>query len=267
MSALIDLLVEELIAARTSRGMTQEEWARQIKFSPTHVSSVETQHRPPTTDYVAAIDKAFQTGGVYTRLLAKFASIEAEPVWHRDWLVHEQRATLLRWFEPLYLPGMLQTEAYARQVLRDARISSETAEQLLASRLERQEALKRDRPTRFVFVIDETILYRPIVHGRPEMMVEQLEHLLTCAEQANIDIHLVPREAGVYPGLQGAFIMATYQDGTVVSQVDHQVRAQVLTGADDIVTLQGLWEAIRSDSLPRAQSIELIKKAVKAWTT
>jgi transcriptional regulator with XRE-family HTH domain len=267
MRAAIDLLVEELIAARTSRGLTQEEWARLVKFSPTHVSSVETRHRPPTTDYVAAVDSAFRTGGVYGRLLAKLTSFETEPVWLRDWLDHEQKATLLRWFEPLYLPGMLQTEAYARAVLRDARISRETAEQLLASRLERQEALKRDAPTRFVFVIDETILYRAIVQGRPEMVVEQLEHLLTCAEQPNIDIHVVPREVGVYPGLQGAFIMATSMDGSVVAQVDHQVRAQVLADSDDIVTLQGLWEAIRSDSLPRAQSIELIRKAVKTWTT
>lgn len=76
--------------------MTQEEWARAINFSPTHVSSVETRHRPPTAEYVAAIDNAFGTGGTYSRLLAKLTSFDAAPIWLRDWIEIEREAVLRR---------------------------------------------------------------------------------------------------------------------------------------------------------------------------
>lgn len=78
--------------------------------------------------------------------------------------------------------------------------------------------------------------------------------------------HNFAEALGIYPGLQGGFILATLPDRMTVAQLDHQVRAQVVSDAGDLSVLQGLWEAIRGDALPRTQSIELIKEAAKTWT-
>ena len=265
MGAALEILVEELISARKSRGMTQEEWAKTINFSPTHVSSVETRHRPPTADYVAAVDEAFQTGGIYGRLLVKLAGFDNTPLWLRPWLDHEGEAKLLRWYEPAFVPGLLQTEAYARGMLAGVHLTAETAEQRVNSRLARQALLTGDDAPQLVFVIDEMVLRRPI-QKRPGVLAEQLEHLVACAELPHVQILVVPQDVGLYPALQGGFILATLPDNSVVAHLDNQVRAQIIDGGDDVVSLQGAWEAVRGEALPRRLSLELIKEVAKAWT-
>jgi hypothetical protein len=74
-----------------------------------------------------------------------------------------------------------------------------------------------------------------------------------------------PGKVGVYAGLQGGFILATLPDQSVAAHLDHQVRAQIVDRAEDLATLEGTWEAIRSEALPRTQSLELIREAAKEW--
>lgn len=77
------------------------------------------------------------------------------------------------------------------------------------------------------------VLRRPIV-GRPNVMPEQLAHLAKMAQLPHVQILVVTEDAGLYPGLQGGFILATQPDGAVVAHLDHQVRAQVVSSADDL---------------------------------
>ncbi|GIG85531.1 helix-turn-helix domain-containing protein [Plantactinospora endophytica] len=264
MGAAVDLLVEELIEARTSRAMTQEEWARAVKFSPTHVSSVETRHRPPTADYVAAVDRAFQTGGAYTRLLAKLAGFDSAPIWLRDWIEIEREAVLLRWFEPAYVPGLLQTEAYARATLAGGRFTAEEIDRHVASRLARQAILSREAPPQLIAVVDEAVLRRP-VPDHPGLMREQLEQIITLAELDHVQVQVVPAATGIYLGLAGQFIVAEMPDDSRVGYADNQLKAQIVDQAGEIAKLVRMWEVVRNDALPVKQSLELIKEVSKIW--
>jgi len=261
-----EFLIEELRAARTARGLSQEDLGKLINYSGSHVSAVETGQRPPKLEYVAAVDEALQTGGLFSRMLNKLASLDSAPPWLREWIVIEREATTLRWFELAFVPGLLQTEAYARATLRaGGMLTSDQVEQRVTSRLERQAILTGERPPQFIAVLDEAVLRRT-VDGDRDLMAEQLERLVSCAEQPYVQILVVPADVGIYPGLQGAFILASLADGTVAAHLDQQIKAQVANQFADIATLQQTWEAIRGEALPRRQSLDLIKEVAKTWT-
>nr|WP_243704961.1 DUF5753 domain-containing protein [Micromonospora sp. KC723] len=225
---------------------------------------VEIGHRTPSQDFITRVDAVLEAGGLFERLL-NLVRADAAPPWLREWISVEREATLIRWFEPSLIPGLLQTEAYARAVLRGGRMLSHSeAEQRITSRLERQSILSRENPPEIVTVIDETALRRPL--GEPALMIEQLEHLLGLAEQPHVNMHVVPREAGMHAGLAGPFILARTPDGGEVAHLDNALRAHVTDHPDDVDSLQRRWESLRGEALPRRASQELIRELAKSWT-
>ncbi len=119
-----------------------------------------------------------------------------EPVWFLPWTQIEREATGLRWYESSVIPGLLQTEAYARAVLACGPLVGDT-ERHVAVRLERQAAVfDRPQPPLAVFVIDEAALRR----GTPEIMGPQLDHLVAMAQRPNLMVHVLPLAAGPAPG-------------------------------------------------------------------
>ncbi|GGM41519.1 hypothetical protein GCM10011608_27800 [Micromonospora sonchi] len=272
MGSAVDYVREELRLLRVHLRLSQDDFGRGIGYSGSHVSSVETGGRPPTRDYMVSVDRAHDPAfdaeageGRFTRMLRELSKLEQTPAWLREWIELEREAALLRWYEPAFVPGLLQTETYARGMMNNGLLLPGQIDQMVASRLDRQAILTRDVPVPLVAIIDVMVLRRP-VNQQPDIMREQLEHLVKMSELPHVQILVVPEEAGIYPGLQGGFIVATLGDGSLVAHLDHQVRAQVVSQTDDLATLQRTWEAVRSEALPRRQSLELIKEVAQTWT-
>ena len=257
-------LVRELRQARTGAGMSQEDLGRAINYSSSLVSAVENGQRPPMTEYLMSVDRALNTGGLFERLLTDLVSIDRAPVWLRDWIVFEREALLLRWFQPLLVPGLLQTEEYARAVLEwGGLLDPGEVERSVASRMERQEILDRPKPPHFIAIIDESVLRRFV--GSTEIMAAQCDHLTASAERNNVYLHVLPASAGAHAGLAGAFILAK-APGYEVAHLDNNLRAVVVDQRDPVDTLIRKWEALRGEALPRSQSIAKIKEAATSWT-
>ncbi|MFG1709934.1 DUF5753 domain-containing protein [Nonomuraea sp. M3C6] len=107
----------------------------------------------------------------------------------------------------MLVPGLLQTEQYARAVLRaEPGATEEKVEEALKARLRRQSIYGRPNPPMVQFVMDEGILYRPV--GGEAVMYQQLTHLLTMMDHPNITIQVVPLSVGVNCGLMGGFAIA-----------------------------------------------------------
>jgi transcriptional regulator with XRE-family HTH domain len=258
-------LLAELRRARSVARLSQEEFGKAINYSSSLVSAVENGQRPATREYLVSVDKALSTGGLFERLLSSLVSIEQAPVWFRDWLKVEREATLIRWFEPVLVPGLLQTRAYAHAIVAGARLVGEAeVQQIVATRMQRQGVLARPKPPDLIAIIDEGVLRRRI--GGADVMAAQCKHLLACTEQPTIQIHVVPAEAGAYAGLAGAFALAKGHDFET-AQLETPWQSQVSDQQNAIDSLIRRWEAIRSEALPRAQSIELIKRVGTAWQT
>ncbi|MEV6816313.1 helix-turn-helix transcriptional regulator [Micromonospora sp. NPDC051296] len=271
MGSVTDYVLMELRLLRTSLALSQDDFGRTIGYSGSHVSSVETGGRPPTRDYMLAVDRAHdpsydsELAGRFTRMLRELSKLDPTPTWLREWILFEREATTLRWFELSYLPGLLQTERYARATLAGGRFTAEEVDELVASRLERQAILERERPPQLIAVVDESVLRRPVL-DQPGLMAEQFDHLIEQAKREHIQLHVVPADAGMYLGLAGQFIIAELPDGARVAYADNQLKAQIVDASADIAKLAKTWEIVRNEALSRRQSIELIKEVAKSWT-
>ncbi|MGW1060010.1 Scr1 family TA system antitoxin-like transcriptional regulator [Micromonospora rubida] len=254
----IQFLSHELRAVRQRMGMTQVEFGRAIHFSDSHVSSVETGARPPRADYCRRVDEAAGTGRLYQGLL-RLVRLDSAPSWLVPWLEYEARATALRSYQPLVIPGLLQTEEYARAILATGLAPPEEQARTLELRMGRPALVfDRDSPPLTTFVIDETVLRR----GPVEVLRPQWAHLLAMSGRPGILIHVVPATAGLYLGQSGAFVLASLPDGEPVGYLDDQLAGRVALEPEHVAALERTWEAVRAEALPRAQSRDLIRKLV-----
>jgi transcriptional regulator with XRE-family HTH domain len=247
----MDLFVDELRQARQAADLTQAQLADKIGYSQSLVASVETGKRAPSKEFAIQCDLALGTGGLLARLLEHVLRQQTTPIWFQPWLDVERQATALRTYGPLLVPGLLQTEDYARALLRD--------ETRVSTRMERQEIL--DALSDFIVVIDEYVLMRPI--GSADVMSTQITRLL---EDSRATVHVVPAATGFYSGLDGAFTVAVV-DGTECAVVDNRLRGQVVELPEDLAVIRSAWEAVRSEALPRSQSAVLLKEACNRWNS
>jgi transcriptional regulator with XRE-family HTH domain len=255
----------ELRRARVAAGFSsQEVLAARLGFDRTVVAKAETGERPPTADVLAAWCAACQLDEDLFGRLALLARRADGPVpsWFEDWLRAEGEAHTLRVWQPLIIPGLLQTPEYARALFVAAGADETKAEELVALRLERQSILERADPPHVVVVIDEPVLHRLI--GSPAIMYEQLIHGADMAERPNISVEVVPASTGANAGLSGGFLLASC-DGApdvlcmeAVEDVTEERRSLVRHATR-------IFDLVRGDALPRAASRALILEAAEQW--
>ncbi|OPF80033.1 transcriptional regulator [Streptomyces antioxidans] len=127
------------------------------------------------------------------------------PEWFNTFVSLEVEANLIRAYEPHYIPGLLQTENYARAVLRAGmpHAPESEIERNVALRMERQALLGRDNPPMLWVVMDETVVRRPI--GGAETMRAQITRLIEEAEAPHIRLQIMPFDAGPHPAMYGPF--------------------------------------------------------------
>ncbi|MFF5172299.1 helix-turn-helix domain-containing protein [Micromonospora sp. NPDC000089] len=244
-----------VMAAMHQAGETAESLAGQIGVDPKTAQRWVSQGRIPQTRHRAKVASIL---GRDVDELWPEAMKRREPTWFRPWTDVEREATGLRWFESSVLPGLLQTEAYARAVLASGPLNAD-ADAHVESRLRRQAAVfERPRPPLTVFVIDEAALRR----GRRDVMSDQLDHLAVMAERPTVMVHVLPLSAGLHPGQAGPFIIATVADGEEVGYLDDQAEGRV---SKDVAPLWAVWDTVRSLALPRDQTIDFLR--ARAWMT
>ncbi|GIJ34409.1 helix-turn-helix domain-containing protein [Micromonospora sediminimaris] len=255
-------IVGEIRRARGAAGMTQEAFGRGAGFSASHVSAVEGGTRALTLEFARGADRALSNGGLFERLAMKLGA----PSWFLPWLDAERGATQLRYFEPNLIPGLLQSEAYARAVLRlDPRLTDDEVDRRVTGRLERQAILTRESPPQLVVVVDEAAIRRAGDAGE-KMMAGQLSHVVACAERPNISVHVIPADVGLHAGLSGPLSLAHMPDGSWIGHLESQLGGEVVDRPADLDTLFQRWESVRTEALPRRQSLNLIKEAANQWT-
>jgi transcriptional regulator with XRE-family HTH domain len=134
------------------------------------------------------------------------------PGWFKVAVGLEESASLIRAYEPQVVPGLLQTEAYVRAITAASFPSEkqEDSERRVALRLARQDLLRRPAPPEYWVILEETVLRRPI--GGPDVMLGQLEHLITAAGSPNVTIQVLPFAAGWHPAMYGMFNVFRFPD-------------------------------------------------------
>lgn len=246
----------ELRHYRKAAGLTQGQLAERVHFSEGLISGVETGQLPASPEFAEACDNVLDTGGALHRLL-DWRKGQVFPSWFGKWHEKEQAAVTLRTYEPLLVPGLLQTEQYARALLRGDDVA-------VAARMGRQAILTREDPPAPVLrcVIDEAVLFRPI--GGSDLMKGQLQRLLD-AVTPRLSIQVLPH--GLHSGLLGGFVIATLEGGAEVLYAETAVRGVTTSDQEEVAAGVERFEAIRTEALPLSMSLEAIKKAmVERWT-
>ncbi|GAB2938207.1 hypothetical protein GCM10027280_28050 [Micromonospora polyrhachis] len=252
-----------LRSAMIEAGETADSLAGKVGVDPKTAARWVTQDRIPHPRHrtAAAAVLGKDIGDIWPDVFKR-----REAAWFRPWAEIEREAVALRWYEPAWVPGLFQTEAYIRATIAGEMLSVEAVERFVASRLKRQAILRQDQPPLLIAVIDESVIWR-LGEGDPMLRSAQIEHLVGRAELPHVELHVVPASAGLYPGLGGPFILAEMRDGARAVYADSQLAAHILDRAEDVATLASRWERIRSLALPGPASLALIKKVAASWMT
>ncbi|SCG47600.1 helix-turn-helix domain-containing protein [Micromonospora halophytica] len=260
-----ELIRAQLRRLRTNAELSQEEFGKLVHFSGSQVSAVELGQRPLDRFFLRRADEVLGTGGLLTSLL-KLAERDGQPSWFRPWLEAERNAQQLWCYHPTLVPGLLQTENYARTVIRgDDMLSDEEVDKRVAIRLDRQAVLDRPQPPKLVAVIEEAVLRRAGEEFRG-VMAQQLVYLIERTERPHVSVHVIPSEVSTHVGLAGPFTLARGNDGGWVGYLENQLGGSTIDKDQDVATLIARWESVRSEALPQRQSTLLMKEVMTSWT-
>jgi transcriptional regulator with XRE-family HTH domain len=255
---------------RERAGLSRTDLARQISKSVSLIQAIELGQRAATADVTEDLERVLPADGALARLREEIGDglgYGAYPSWFQDWLASEREAKKLRTFEPMLVPGLLQTEDYARAVF-GARfgITNEEIDEQVAARLKRQEILVRDEPPALWVILDESVLRRPV--GGRYVMREQIGRLIEACQRPHVSVQLISCTVGAHRGLwAGAFIIANFEDAPPVGYQETACQGQFVDRRQDVETLVDCWDTLVREALPWAASQALLEEAAKSWTT
>jgi transcriptional regulator with XRE-family HTH domain len=263
----VQAFAQELRAQREAGGLTQEQLAKLMGYSPSVIAKLETCRTIPSPQHAGQADEALRTPGTFRRLRQAMINGAYEP-WVRAYLEIEERATVLRWWESLVVPGLLQTEAYARAMIRAGRPGDSDAaiEQLVTARMDRQRIWEREdpEPPMLFVVLGEAVLRQRV--GDADVMRDQLGHLIEAAENPRITIQVLPFAAAAHPGLLGPLLVASFDNDRDAAYLDNALDGQVTERRKQVARVTLLYDTIRSEALSPSASVKMIAEVAEAWT-
>ncbi|MGW3145149.1 MULTISPECIES: helix-turn-helix domain-containing protein [Streptomyces] len=234
------VLGKRLQELREAAGLKREEAAHVLRVAPATVRRMEMAEVALKIPYVQVL---LSTYGVADEEAAAFVELAEEanqpgwwqrfhdvlPDWFSLYVSLEGAARIIRSYEPHFVPGLLQTEEYARAVMEAGTIGTsgpETIERHVSLRMARQSLLEREHPPHLWVIMDETVLRRPVsVHA--EVMRDQLDKLLEYAERDRITLQLAEFASGPHPGTYAPFTLFRFAE----PELPDMVFTEYLTGA------------------------------------
>jgi transcriptional regulator with XRE-family HTH domain len=212
----------ELRVLREAAGKTSEEVAEHLGCAQSKISRIENGRSPVSPGDVRLMLEFYGVEGDRVDQLVGLARESKQKGWWQPYasalpkslqtyIGLEAEAKLLRTYESQLIPGLLQTEVYARAVIRtDVGVAEEDVERRIAVRISRQELLTHKRPLRLWTLIDEAALRRPVAGA--EVMGAQLRHLAEVAKLRHVTVQVLPYSAGEHPCMSGAFVLMSFPD-------------------------------------------------------
>jgi len=198
---------------RTAKGLTVEDVAQELFCSPTKISRAETGARLATLRDVRDLCQIYGVDAETSAELMELAREARQPGWWTKFddlkitplIGMEQAATAITCFGMYFVPALLQTEDYAREIIKG--IAPKIEEKILAQRVEarmmRQKLLSQPKPPKYRALLDEAVLHRQV--GGPSVMKAQLEKILLLAREERAAVQVIPYEVGAYGAIDSNF--------------------------------------------------------------
>ncbi|MGC2998190.1 helix-turn-helix domain-containing protein [Streptomyces sp. G35A] len=265
-------LATRLRELREASGLTLTEVSEQIEVNQGSLSRIETGERGTTPVLVRALLDCYAVTDTELRDdildLVRADKEQQKPWWRKystvltptrydGYLALEAGAIGLANYQPLLVPGLLQTEDYARAVIAQMRpdLSADQVDALVEVRMERQESrLSGERPAELRAVLDEAVLHRVI--GSPTVMRQQFARLVQAGKQPNVTIQLLPFTLGAHPGLYGPFVILTFPQPTApLVWLENPNNSVYLESQSDVQNYTDTFDQLRASALSPAETL------------
>lgn len=248
-----------LAHCRKQARFTQEQFAELASLHVDTVGSIEQGRLALQPDRADQFDELLGTGGVLGVLVAKLPVRERIVQFAQGLVDHEQEAVCILSYETQMVPGLLQTREYCLAAF-DSRypaLGSETAEQWVNARMERQLVWQRDQPPVGHFVLEESILRRQV--GSPEVMREQIRQVLEYTEPIHMSVQIMPMDRMPHAGLAGPMTLLETPEHERLVYLEVQRASFLVEDPDEVSDYHLKYGMLRSQSLSTSESICLLK--------
>ncbi|MFC7582862.1 helix-turn-helix transcriptional regulator [Nonomuraea antimicrobica] len=253
----------DLAEFRKAGKMTQAALAVRLRCHESLISHIETGRRAATIEVAEEADRTFGLDGHFVALFTKIAQSPTLG-WFARWVEEiEPRAVILQSWDPLLVPGILQTPDYARAIF-EATTAPDQVDQRVEVRVRRIAVFDGPQPPTFLALIDEGVLNRPI--GSPRILAAQLRHLLELTQHPCITVQFVPIATGCACGMMSGFALARLRDGSEVVSADSILSGQVTADHEAVARVKQRYDSIRADAQPKSVTHQALEDAIRKWT-
>jgi transcriptional regulator with XRE-family HTH domain len=251
---------EVVKAFRKRKGLTQEEFAPQVRYAPHTFASIEQGRRFPPQEFVERAEDVLDAFGALRGAARHLSRQPGLASWFRQWARLEAEAVTLNTYECRLVPGLLQTETYGRTLfvnqlppMNDTQIDA-----LWAARSERKRLLTERPNTAYSFILEEHLFLRRT--GGVEVTRELIDHVLEIAELRNVEIQLMPVERESHAGLDGPMQLLETPEHKCFSYSEGQETGQFISDPKVISIHQMRYARMRSQALSLVDSLSLLKR-------
>ncbi|QEU91209.1 XRE family transcriptional regulator [Streptomyces kanamyceticus] len=254
-------MVGALLAVhREAAGYTQKSLAERFVIGEDLIASIEQGRRPLKLDLAVQLDELLGTNRTLETAVENMPEVDLVPRWAEEYLDCEREAIAISVYESLLVPGQLQTEGYARAVFR-SRVpvyDEDEIEQLVSTRIERQEILHRKVPPTTSFVIWEAALRDQL--GGKAVFDEQLRHLREYADLPGLALQILPLGRTSHAGLNGPFVLLETPDHQRLAYTETQRGSQLIADPDEVAILTQKYAMLRTQALNSEDTMGLLDR-------
>ncbi len=248
---------------RMKKGMTQEQLGAEMGYTGAAISAMERMIQPVSDEMLAQLEQALSSGTGIFEELRELVRLEKLPEQFRGYAPIEQKAVALWLYANHVVHGLFQTEAYARALIAGGypEPMPERTEELVIGRMARKALFDRKPVCEIELVLDESVLKRPI--GSKEVMREQLEYLAECARRRNVNLQVLPLDAGLsgeYAGDRGELNIVESPAHDHVTFLEIQGESLLITDRTKVSTHRQRYAKIRAQALDPRRSLGVIEE-------
>ncbi|MFJ4865222.1 Scr1 family TA system antitoxin-like transcriptional regulator [Streptomyces sp. NPDC088748] len=258
------LLGAELRVARERAGMSQAELGERLFVSGAFIGQLEAGTRRMHLEFARQIDEILDTGGFFVRNCG--AAAESKYPDHFAAAAEaEALAKTIREYAPQLIPGLLQTEAYAREVFRayQPTATEETIDELVTNRLARA-ALLNDPTTPLLWcVLDEAVLRR--AGDSPAILAEALRHIARLIRSRRIIVQVLSFSAGVHAGMLGSLKLMSFEDAPPLAYVQGMGTGQLFDDPATVAQHTLTYDLLTANALSPRKSLALIESVAEDY--
>lgn len=264
-TSLAALYGVKLRKLRIRSGWTQRELGDKIPIAHSRIAQFELGKETPPDDVSRKLDKLLGADGDLNDLRGHFKRTPY-PDWARAFMAHEAKAIKMLKYVAHAVPGLLQTDAYARALLRISRPRDTDAqiEELVSARLERQAILGGEAPPLLWCVLDEAVIRRPV--GGVAVMREQLDHLLSMAQTPHVVVQLLPFDKGEHPVMGGSLTLLSFERGQDVAYTESSHSGELLEAPEEVAEHALAYDLLQAKALPPEESLTVIRSVAKEYS-